>query len=228
MSLIISIESATKVCSVALHREGSLLAKSEFYLDKSHSSLLTNLIDDLLKYCQLQMKDLDAVAISMGPGSYTGLRIGTSVAKGLCFGLEIPLIAVNTLEAMALGVNNSNLSGKLLCPMLDARRMEVYTTLLNAKMDIVQQTSAKIIGENSFVDLLKENKILFFGNGAEKCKPVFGENKNAYFLDEIEPSAASVGTLAGRKFLENEFEDLAYFAPFYLKEFRTTTPKAII
>ncbi len=223
--MILSIETSTKICSVALHNQGVLLAESTLYVDKSHSEKLAVLIKDLLSYAEITTKQLKAVAIAGGPGSYTGLRIGTSTAKGLCYALKIPLIAINTLEAMALGVAKMNFDNTLLCPMLDARRMEVYSLLLDSGLNIIQATQAKIIDKSSFSEKLKKHKILFFGNGSAKCKPALGTNKNAFFLDIQPLSAVFVGELAYKKFQQEAFEDLAYFEPEYLKEFIAIKPK---
>ena len=223
--MILSIETSTKICSVALHNKGVLLAESTLYVDKSHSEKLAVLIKDLLSYADISTKELSAVAIAGGPGSYTGLRIGTSTAKGLCYALNIPLIAVNTLESMASGVANHMTEEAILCPMLDARRMEVYSLLMDADLNTIQATEAKIIDENSFSEELKKHKILFFGNGSPKCKPLLGGNKNAVFLDIQSTSAVHVGKLAWAKFQKKAFEDLAYFEPEYLKEFIAIKPK---
>lgn len=225
MSLILSIETATTVCSVALHHHGQLIGTQTLYIEKSHSGLLAPVIDSLVKYCGFTLNDLSAVAISEGPGSYTGLRIGVSTAKGLCYALDVPLVAVNTLEAMAFGVNKYNKTEALLCPMIDARRMEVYCLLANHQVQIVEPTKPEIIDSTSFEDILLKNQIMFFGNGATKCKGVI-TSANALFIDDVCPDASNVGFLAYRKFEEQQFEDVAYFEPFYLKEFRISKPKA--
>jgi len=208
-----------------LQNQGVLLAESTLYVDKSHSEKLAVLIKDLLSYAEISTKELAAVAIAGGPGSYTGLRIGTSTAKGLCYALNIPLIAVNTLEAMGVGVAKHITEKLLLCPMLDARRMEVYSLLMDENMIVHQPTEAKIIDSSSFLAELENNKILFFGNGAGKCEPILGQNKNAIFLDVQPLSAVYVGELAWGKFQSSSFEDLAYYEPEYLKEFIAVKPK---
>lgn len=225
MSLILSIETATTVCSVALHQHGELLGSQSLYIDKSHSGLLAPSMKSLVEYCGYGLKDLKAVAVSEGPGSYTGLRIGVSAAKGLCFSLDIPLIAVSTLEAMAIGVNKYNLGQAILCPMLDARRMEVYCLLADHEMNIIEETQPVIIDETSFENILEENDILFFGNGSAKCKEVI-KSPNAKFIDHIHPDAATIGAIASGKFERVQFEDVAYFEPFYLKDFKLSKPKA--
>jgi len=223
--VILSIETSTKVCSVALHNEGELLAESTLYVDKSHSEKLAILIRDLLSYAEIETKDLTAVSIAAGPGSYTGLRIGTSTAKGLCYALSIPLIAINTLEAMAYGVAQTITEEMLLCPMLDARRMEVYSLLADKELNVIKPTEAKIIAESSYSEELEKNKIVFFGNGAAKCEPILGANNNAIFINMQSISAVNVGVLAWKKYQTQCFEDLAYFEPEYLKEFKAIKPK---
>lgn len=225
MSLILSIETATTVCSVALHNDRELLGSQSLFIDKSHSGLLAPSIKSLVEYCGYTISDLEGVAVSEGPGSYTGLRIGVSAAKGLCFSLDIPLIAVSTLEAMARGVNRFNYDKALVCPMIDARRMEVYCLLVNSQGDIMLETQPVIISETSFQDQLTAEKILFFGNGAAKCRDVIMSD-NAIFIDNIYPDAVNIGAIAAEKFRKSQFEDVAYFEPFYLKDFRISQPKA--
>lgn len=224
MSLILSIETATTVCSVAVHKEGELLAVQSLYMDKSHSGLLAPSIKSLVEYCGHTLNDLDAIAVSEGPGSYTGLRIGVSAAKGLCFALDIPMVAVSTLEAMALGVNKYNYTQALLCPMIDARRMEVYCLFADHEMNIVGTTQPVIVDKSSFSEHLMNRQVLFFGNGAAKCREIIA-SENAVFLPDVQPDATHIGTIATEKFRNGQFEDVAYFEPFYLKEFRVTTPK---
>lgn len=233
MPIILSIETSTKACSAAIHDDGKLLSVSELYHEKSSSGMLTTLIEHVVKTASLTLQDLDAIAVAKGPGSYTGLRIGVSTAKGLCFTLEKPLIAINTLEAMAYQLSIGQVSAVnhplsiYLCPMLDARRMEVYCAVYQTDtMECLEPTQAKIIDETSFTDLLQNHKIIFFGDGAEKCKATLGENPNVIFLNEtIFPSAKSVGFLANKAFKHNQFENVADFEPYYLKEFVGTTPK---
>ena len=241
MPTILSLETSTKVCSVAIHQNGKCLTINELHSEKSSSAMLTVMIHNALKITNLSFEEIDAVAVSKGPGSYTGLRIGVSTAKGLCFTLEKPLIAVNTLEAMAVQLSEFRIQDSekifthslihsfthLLCSMLDARRMEVYCAVFDAEtLEEFLPTEAKIIDENSFSDLLLQHKIIFFGDGAEKCKSFLGENKNAIFLENlIYPSAKTVGILATKAFEKQDFEDLETFEPFYLKDFMTTTPK---
>jgi len=225
MSTILSIETATKTCSVALHRDGILLGLQEVHLNKSHSSLLHVMIDNLLQHCEVDRSRLDTVAVSVGPGSYTGLRIGVSTVKGIAYALDIPVIAVNTLEAMAYSMQEHNLANSWVCPMLDARRMEVYCLLQDESRETIWETRPLIVDETSFQAELEQQAIVFFGNGSDKCRPLLEIHPNAYFVAGVYPSARWVGELAQTKFDKQEFEDLAYFVPFYLKEYRTTQPK---
>lgn len=226
MALLLSIETATTTCSVSVHQDNQLLVNQSVYINHSHSSRLAPIINSAIAQAGHQLKDLEGIGLSMGPGSYTGLRIGTSTAKGLCYALDIPLVAINTLEAMALQVIKFFPEEYLFCPMIDARRMEVYSTIVNSDLDIVQETTPTIIDQQTFVEVLDGTPLVFFGNGADKCKGVI-KNSNAYFVDGIEPNASTVGELAYGKFVKKEFEDLAYFEPFYLKEFMATKPKQI-
>jgi tRNA threonylcarbamoyladenosine biosynthesis protein TsaB len=225
MSIILGIETSTKICSVAISDGKKLLAKKEEGGDYSHSEKLTVFIQEVLSDASLTLKDVDAIAVSKGPGSYTGLRIGVSVAKGLCYSLDKPLIAVDTLQAMA---KNPSLSGDLFCPMIDARRMEVYTALYNNENKIVEPITAKIIDEDSFSDVLQSNKVLFFGDGSAKCQEALGGNSNAIFSEKGLPSAQYINEIAVDKFEKEEFEDVAYFEPYYLKDFIATTPKKLL
>lgn len=182
--------------------------------------MLTTLIKNAVEQAGYNLNDLDAIAVGKGPGSYTGLRVGVSTAKGLCFALDKPLIAINTLEAMSLQVIPFFAKDMLFCAMIDARRMEVYASVIDAENNIILQTKAIIMDENSFVDLLQDRKIVFFGDGADKCKKLLSENPNAIFINqEIRPSAQTVGQLAIQAFTNNNFEDLASFEPYYLKDF---------
>lgn len=226
MSYILYIETATEVCSVAISNNNEVIFAKEETRGPSHAVLLGQFVDEAVKYTVSNAITLDAVAVSCGPGSYTGLRIGMSEAKGLCYGLNIPLIAINTLEIMASGVVKSERVEEdiLLCPMIDARRMEVYDALYNRKLEVVKPVAADIINEESFNEYLTENKILFFGNGADKCKAVL-HHPNAVFLDNIYPKAINMIEPAQKAYENKSFVDIAYFEPFYLKEFVATTPK---
>ncbi|WP_377130210.1 tRNA (adenosine(37)-N6)-threonylcarbamoyltransferase complex dimerization subunit type 1 TsaB [Mucilaginibacter antarcticus] len=225
---ILQIETATTACSVALAKDGQVIAVRELNQHNIHAEVITLYIDELLKQTGLIYADLDAVAVSSGPGSYTGLRIGVSTAKGLCFGLDKPLIAVETLSAMAQGmISTSSLAPRtLLCPMIDARRMEVYTALYNIDGSEVKPTTAEIIDENSFAEYLKDNSIVFFGDGADKCKEMLGNHPNAIFIAGFANSATHLTQKALAKFVNGQFEDVAYFEPFYLKDFLVTQKKA--
>lgn len=236
MALILSLETSTTICSAALHDDGKLLSSKELLTPQSASSQLAPIIDQLLKESKILPKEIKAVAVASGPGSYTGLRIGVATAKGLCYGLQIPLIAINTLELMAYQVVNSSTSPSppergpggeaLLCPMLDARRMEVYCFLSDLDLNIVEPTQAKIMDEQSFSEWLDQNVILFFGNGADKCRDIINHS-NAKFIEGINPSAIQLGEMAFQKFSKSEFEDLSSFEPHYLKEFMVKKPKTV-
>jgi tRNA threonylcarbamoyladenosine biosynthesis protein TsaB len=229
MALILSLETATSVCSAALHDDDKLIAAEEYNIPQSTASHLSVLIDQLFKRTDLQPSQLRAVAVSAGPGSYTGLRIGVATAKGFCYALNIPLIAINTLELLAYQVASQNelLGNELLCPMLDARRMEVYTLLAAADLKIIEPTEAKIIDELSYQSWLEKNKILFFGNGSDKCKEMI-RHENAVFISGITPSAAKLGELAFRKFNSSQFEELATYEPYSLKDFMVKKPKSTV
>ena len=186
----------------------------------SHAENLISFCDAVLKKCKYTYSDLQAVAVSKGPGSYTGLRIGVSAAKGFCYALNIPLISVNTLQHMALqAAENYENKAALFCPMIDARRMEVYCAIYDAMNQEVKATAAEIIDEHSFSDDLKSKELVFFGDGSAKCKGMLEGNKNAKFLDQVVPSAQNMIALAEAKYAAQDFENTAYFEPFYLKDF---------
>lgn len=218
---ILNIETSTKNCSVSIALNGKTIALKEVAEESfSHSEKLHVFIDNLLKENQITYKDLNAVALSGGPGSYTGLRIGTSTAKGLCFALDIPLIAVDTLLVLAKQVNEDS----LIIPMIDARRMEVYTAIFDATHNPATPVQALVIDENSFAEI--SEKAVLIGDGAAKCKEVLNR-ENFIFLDEIRyPSAREMSEISFDKFQKKEFEDIAYFEPFYLKEFYTGAKKS--
>ncbi len=232
MALILNIETSTEVCSVSLAENGKLLFKKESIEGMNHSRLLTVFIEELFAGNNIQINKIDAVAVSKGPGSYTGLRIGVSVAKGLCYGLNIPLISVNSLEILGIftarNYAKTNLPNDgfpvLFCPLIDARRMEVYTALYNLQGEEIRPVSAEIIDEHCLSDLFGTHKILFFGNGAEKCKPII-KHRNALFEGPLTTSAEFMQNIAEEKFSKKEFEDVAYFEPFYLKNFVATIPR---
>ena len=220
MACILSIESSTQVCSVAVSKDGELAWNKE-NMELSHSTVLGVYIAEAFRFVQENHFRLDAVAVSEGPGSYTGLRIGVSLAKGICFGLDIPLIALPTLKVMAARFAPS---ASYLCPMIDARRMEVYTALYDENLNEIEPVQAMIVDENSFRDLLAQKEIRFFGNGMDKCKTVI-QSPNAVFIDEVYPLASNMINEAENAFMRKAFVDTAYFEPFYLKEFQATTPK---
>ncbi|NOQ71529.1 MAG: tRNA (adenosine(37)-N6)-threonylcarbamoyltransferase complex dimerization subunit type 1 TsaB [Crocinitomix sp.] len=224
MGLILCLETATKVCSLSLVKDGIEVATINHFSDHySHSERLNGLLLDLLKQTNISLNDLDAVAISEGPGSYTGLRIGTSTAKGLCYALDIPLIAINSLKALAAEKRGQ---GILICPMFDARRMEVYSAIYDADMKELEATRAVVIDEISYQDFLAEHPICFIGPGAEKCQETL-QHKNASFDLDVKVSAKGMHAFAHEKFEQQNFVDLAYFEPFYLKDFIAGTPKKI-
>lgn len=232
MAIILNIETSTEVCSVILAENGKTLFHKESTEGLNHSKLLTVFIEDLFKENKLEMDVLNAVAVSKGPGSYTGLRIGVSVAKGLCYGLNIPLIGIGSIDVMGVWAanntddfyNNEQNEELLFCPMIDARRMEVYTALYNSLGEQILPVTAEIIDENSYLEYLKDKKILFFGNGAEKCKAEI-THENALFEGPQLTSARFMQNLSEIKYNNQEFEDVAYFEPFYLKDFVATIPK---
>lgn len=222
MALILNIETATTVCSVSLAKDGKLISLKEQNGDYSHAENLTVFIEDVCKQANINLSKIDAIAVSKGPGSYTGLRIGVSTAKGLCYSLDKPLIAVETLKSLTESIRISDFKfqiADLLCPMLDARRMEVYCAIYDSQGNVFKETSAEIIDEHSFADILKTNKVIFFGDGASKCKEIFSKNSNAIFIDDVVPSAKDMITLSEKAYNAKEFEDVAYFEPYYLKDF---------
>lgn len=222
MALILCIETATSVCSVSLSENGKLLAEKKDNEGQNHAKLLTVLIDELFQETTHSSSQLDAVAISQGPGSYTGLRIGTSVAKGICYALDIPLIAVNTLQAMA---NNTELPPNALrCPMIDARRMEVYCQIFTPKLSPLSEVTAKILNTTSFNERTENQEIAFFGDGAEKFESI-SQSENALFPKNILPLASQMIALAEKAYSQKNFENVAYFTPFYLKKYQVTTSK---
>jgi tRNA threonylcarbamoyladenosine biosynthesis protein TsaB len=222
MSFILSLETSTSVCSAALHEEGRLISFRETHVPQSHASALAVMIDELMKDKGLSFKQLGAVAIASGPGSYTGLRIGTSTAKGICFAARVPLIAVGTLDVMASQVDVPD-DIIFLCPMIDARRMEVYCQVVRKDLSLVQPVEAKIIDDNSFVEILNAGVTAFFGDGTAKCKGIINHS-NARFVEDIVPSASALGVLAYQKLIKDDFEDLTHFEPFYLKDFLIKKP----
>ncbi|GAB2964494.1 tRNA (adenosine(37)-N6)-threonylcarbamoyltransferase complex dimerization subunit type 1 TsaB [Hymenobacter coalescens] len=227
MPLILALETSSPVCSVALTLNGTLLAAAELRLEKSHSSHLTVLIEQLLSNAGYTLAQLAAVAVSDGPGSYTGLRIGAAAAKGLCYALGLPLLAVGTLPALAHQVTQQvpGAGRYRFAPLLDARRMEVYAALYTADGQQLHAPEPMILDAQSWAGELAEGPVVFFGSGAAKFQPLVADNPNAQFLTNVQPSAIAVAQLAEAAYARQEFKDLAYYEPFYLKEVYTTTPK---
>ena len=225
MALILSIESATKNCSVCVAQEGEISAIKELREEKfSHSEKLHSFVLEVMSSSGHELSDIDAVAVSKGPGSYTGLRIGVSTAKGLCYALDKPLISVPTLESLARQVVPSE--NELIIPLLDARRMEVYSAVFDSRYSQIRETQAEVIEENSFSEFLERSRVCFLGDGAEKTKSVI-RHPNAVFIDNRYPSARETAILAEIRYQQQSFEDLAYFEPYYLKDFVAGTPKKI-
>lgn len=231
MAALLVIETSTEICSVALTLDGLFLDMIESKEGQNHAKLVTVFAEELLRRNNMTAKDLAGVAVSKGPGSYTGLRIGVSTAKGICFALNIPLIAVGTLEAMTHHVilNRSSfgipeINHVLFCPLIDARRMEVFSMLMDADGSVIRPISAVVVDEIFLAQELKENMVVFYGNGAEKCKNVL-TSPNAVFISNIEASAKYLCNLAWLLYNKNQFEDVAYFEPFYLKDFVATVSK---
>jgi len=230
MALILGIETATTICSVALVKDGKLIAIRESEGLKEHSASLTGYIADIFQDAGLTFERIDAVAVSIGPGSYTGLRIGLSSAKGLCYALDKPLITVNTLKSLAWqAVNKCNSEGvetgnALFVPMLDARRMEVYTAVYDHTLSLIEPVDALVVSESAF-DSFMGKKIIYFGDGAEKCRQTFATKSNFSFLEAISLSAEAVCMLALNDYENRIFADVAYSEPFYLKEFVAGKPR---
>ncbi len=226
MPLILNIETSTSVCSVCIAENGKKLIGKETREQNAHSKILTVFIDDIFRESEIKVKEINAVAVSKGPGSYTGLRIGVSAAKGIAYGAGVPLISVSTLQNMAFGAKQFLDTDEeiLFAPMIDARRMEVYSQLFDDKIKPVNNITAKIIDEESFRCELEKNKIYFFGDGAEKCKNVI-THKNAEFINDLHPSSDFMIPFSEQAFNNRNFEDVAYFEPFYLKNFLATVPK---
>ena len=221
MSFILNIETATKNCSVALAKDGkTILCKEIAEEGYSHAERLHVFIEEVIKEAGIDFQDISAIAVSQGPGSYTGLRIGVSAAKGLCYALGIPLIAIDTLQVLA---SQAKVSNGLIIPMLDARRMEVYSAIFNPNFENIRAVQAEIITENSFENL--QETLYFVGDCAEKCKSVLSK-ENHVFLEQIKyPSAKEMSFLSFEKYKKNDFVDVAYFEPYYLKDFMMSVSK---
>ncbi len=233
MALILNIESSTEVCSVSLAKHGDIIQTLENPAGQNHAKLLTVFIQEIFSKNDIPIKTLDAVAVSGGPGSYTGLRIGVASAKGICYGLNIPLIAITSLAAMSHQViqyaadyglpDEENL---VFCPMIDARRMEVYAALFDQKEQMIREIKADIVDHLSYLGYLEKGKVVFFGNGASKCKGIIS-HPNALFIDHVATSASYMTALSEKAYLEKNFVNLAYYEPFYLKDFIATKPKKL-
>lgn len=229
MSCIVHIETATNVCSVALSQDGQVLMSKENFEGPNHNVVLAPYVDEAVSFADSHAIPLDAVAVSCGPGSYTGLRIGVSTAKGLCYGRDLKLLSVSTLELMCvpLLLHREDIpENAMLCPMLDARRMEVYSAIYDRALKTLKPVSADVITEDSYSEFLAKGPVVFFGNGAAKCKDTL-THPNARFIDDIHPLAKYMMPLAERSIAHDKYEDVAYFEPFYLKEFVATKPKKL-
>lgn len=229
MACILSIETSTDVCSVAMSENGQCIFKQEDHGGPNHAVSLGVYVDEALSFTDNHAIPLGAVAVSCGPGSYTGLRIGVSMAKGVCYGRNVPLLAVPTLEVMCVPVllNHEIEEDDLLCPMIDARRMEVYSAIYNRALKEQRETRADVVDADTYREFLDRRPVYFFGNGAAKCMETIN-HPNARLIEGIEPLAKYMFPLAERKWVQEEYEDLAYYVPFYLKDFVAKMPKKLI
>lgn len=229
MSCILHIETSTAVCSVAVSNDGSCIFQKEDHSGPNHAVKLGVYVDEALSFAGSHGIPVDAVAVSCGPGSYTGLRIGVSMAKGVCYGLGCKLIAVPTLELLCVPIllEEELPEDALLCPMLDARRMEVYAGIYDRKLNSLRPIQADIVDENTYKEYLDSHPVYFFGNGCCKCQDKIN-HPNAHFIKEVEPLARHMMPLAEKRMADKSFEDVAYFVPFYLKDFIATKPKKLL
>ena len=220
MSRILCVDTSSFICSISIFENLSLISSNSSEVEKSHSKLIIQLIDQSLKDAKIKINELDAFAISMGPGSYTGLRIGVSTIKGLCYSLDKPLISINTLEILSKSALNhiNNYNDFFICPMIDARRMEVFTKMLDNDFNEVEKDKALILDDKSFNDIGGGKSIYFFGDGSNKFQKIIN-NKNFHFIDNIISSSKNMGELANIKYENNQFENLTTFEPFYIKDF---------
>ena len=220
MSRILCVDTSSFICSVSVFENLSLISSNSTEVEKSHSKLLIQLIDQSLKDAKIKINEVDAFAVSMGPGSYTGLRIGVSTIKGLCYSLEKPLISINTLEILSKSALNhiNNYNDFFICPMIDARRMEVFIKILDNDFNEVEKDKALILDDKSFNDIGRGKSIYFFGDGSNKFQKITN-NKNFHFIDNIISSSKYMGELANIKYENNQFENLTTFEPFYIKDF---------
>ena len=235
MALILSIETGTDICSVALANDGELMALRESDEGRDHAKKVALFVDELLRETGVQPSDIDAIAVGKGPGSYTGLRIGVSFAKGMCYALDIPLIAIGSLDALAevaredfeagiLDIEEEDWAQAKLCPMVDARRMEVYAQVFDVEGKAQSDVVAEVVTEESFNEWRSKGKFVIFGNGAQKCAEVLPDA----IIESVVPSARGIVRLAEEAFKNEKFEDLAYFEPFYLKDFVAGKPKKLL
>lgn len=221
MTYILNLETATKNCSVSISQNGqTILCKEMAEAGYSHAEKLHVFIEECIKESNISFKDLSAISVSQGPGSYTGLRIGVSAAKGLCFALDLPLIAVDTLQVLA---SKLSITEGVIIPMIDARRMEVYSAIFNSKLEKIREVQAEILTESSFEEI--SETIHFVGDCAEKAKTVLTKSNFIFHEEIIYPSANEMSELSYKKFQENKLEDVAYFEPYYLKDFMATVSK---
>lgn len=229
MSCILHIETSTEVCSVAVSQDGASIFSKEDFKGFSHATLLGVYVDEALSFADSHAIPVDAVAVSCGPGSYTGLRIGVSMAKGICYGRNIPLIGIPTLEVMCVPILLSHdlPEDALLCPMIDARRMEVYAAVYDRALRVKRGIQADIVDGDSYAEFLAAHPVYFFGNGASKCRGKL-VHPNARFIEDVHPLAKWMFPLAEKAMALNDFKDVAYFEPFYLKEFVATKPKNLL
>lgn len=230
MSCILNIETSTDVCSVAISDNGQVIFNKEDHSGPNHAVKLGVYVDEALSFIDAHGISLEAVAVSCGPGSYTGLRIGVSMAKGICYGRNVKLISIPTLELMAVPVllgEHPAEEDALIVPMLDARRMEVYAKVMDRALKEVRPIQADIVDAETYKEYLDRGTVYFFGNGAEKCMEVIN-HPNARLVKGIEPLAKNMAPLAEKRFVEGKFEDVAYFVPFYLKDFVAKMPKKLL
>ncbi|NLI35233.1 MAG: tRNA (adenosine(37)-N6)-threonylcarbamoyltransferase complex dimerization subunit type 1 TsaB [Bacteroidales bacterium] len=230
MSCILNIETSTNICSVAVSQDGAVIYQQQDEKGTSQNVSLGCFVDKALSFIDSHAIPLDSVAVSCGPGSYTGLRIGVSMAKGVCYGLNIPLIGITTLEVLCVPIllHQEELpENALLCPMIDARRMEVYSGIYDRALNLVKPISADIIDENSYVDFMEKQPVYYFGNGMDKCKDKI-KHPNAHFIDGVVPLASMMFPLSEKAVAKEDYKDVAYFEPFYLKEFIATKPKKLL
>ena len=226
MAVIVNIETATKVCSVSLSKDSELISIRESIIENSHSGQITVFVEEVLQESGISINNVDAFSVSKGPGSYTGLRIGVSTAKGFCFALDKPLISVGTLDSMTNGLISLNIfkESVLFCPMIDARRMEVYCAVFNHDKKMILPVSAEIIDNQSFSEFLTNSEIVFFGDGDDKCKQILN-SENAMFYDDFNASSKHMITIAEKEYQKKNFENIISFEPFYLKDFVAGKPK---